>query len=736
MSKDLDRAVSALQSLDPNCDRDAWVKRGMAYHAAGGDFDTFDQWSAGADNYTAAGARDAWRSFKDTQGGVTAGALFGMARDAGWTEGTDRKPAPKKATRAAEPPRKPMPGNSAPEVWNRLVPVLVHQYKATKGATGAPNENLRMVPTDSTLTIAMQSLAGALAVPAYAPDGTMQSIQFIPAPGKGKKLNLPGASMSGAWHTVGEIKPSEPVYLCEGIGTAWAVWMATGAAAVVCFGWGNVAKVATALRQSDADARLVICPDVGKESAADKIAAEVGAGVAKMPDGWPDNSDLNDLFMSPDGGFDAVQQVLESASEPPKPEPLLKPVSVFDLFTNPSPPPAFVWDGYLPVGEVSLYGAHGGTGKSTVALMLAVCAALGRPLFGVDTDPCKVLFVSLEDSVRIVRNRLASICRAWLIDPEQLRDRLTVVDGTENPELFSTDDRKAGDVTSSFVEMRNRVQAEGFGLVLIDNASDAFSGDEIVRRQVRAFIRSLKLMAQSANCAVVLLAHINAVSARAKKSESGQDFSGSTAWHNSVRSRLFMSRDDAGLITLEHQKSNLGKLREPLTLEWVDGGFPQVIGQAGFDGTRQQGRGDDDRAISLLKLIAEFEGRGQYCSPSNNARNQVFAVLKSEPAFLSLKLNSDATKRVITQCQRAGWIAPLDYRSAHTNKNCQRWTVTTDGKNFAGLYAPTAPSAPSAHKSTVGAVGGVGAHPVHPVPVGGVGGIAHPQNSAKTGESA
>jgi hypothetical protein len=390
--------------------------------------------------------------------------------------------------------------------------------------------------------------------------------------------------------------------------------------------------------------------------------------------------------------FDSGEPGPDAAPEPPKPEPLLKPVSVFDVLTDPSEPPAFAWDGYLPIGEVSLYGAHGGTGKSTVALMLAVCTALGRPLFGVDTVQSKVLFVSLEDSAGIVRHRLASICRAWLIDPALLRDRLAVVDGTEHPELFTVEGRAAGDVTSAFAEMRDLVQAEGFGLVLIDNASDAFSGDEIVRRQVRAFIRSLKLMAHSANCAVVLLAHINAVSARARKSESGQDFSGSTAWHNSVRSRLFMSRGDDGLLTLEHQKSNFGKLREPLTLAWADGGFPQVVGEGGFNSPHQQGRADDSKAAALLRLVAEFESRGQFCSPSVNARNQVFAVLKSDPGFQNLKLKQDDTKRIVTQCQRAGWIAPLDYRSVHTNKNCQRWTVTTDGKNFAGLYAPTAPS--------------------------------------------
>ena len=98
-----------------------------------------------------------------------------------------------------------------------------------------PLDSLRVVPEGDVLRIAGQSMAGFLVVPAYAPDGELQSAQFIPPPGAGKKVSLPGASMAGAAFTVG---PTDgPAHLCEGIGAAWAVWQATGQRAVVCFGW-------------------------------------------------------------------------------------------------------------------------------------------------------------------------------------------------------------------------------------------------------------------------------------------------------------------------------------------------------------------------------------------------------------------------------------------------------------------------------------------------------------------
>lgn len=462
-------------------------------------------------------------------------------------------------------------------------------------------------------------------------------------------------------------------------------------------------------------------------------------------------SPLPDLDFS--GVFDMQQGVAEQVDpttgesthwqesgeqwEPPKPPPLLKPVSVHDVLTNPAPPPAFVWDGYLPRGVVALLGAHGGTGKSTISLMLGVCAALGRPLFGVDTVPCKVLFVSLEDGENIVRHRLAGICRVWGINPHDLYDRLQIVDGTEHPELFSAETRGNGNTTRTYSELRQLVQLESVGLVVVDNASDAYGGDEIQRRQVRAFMRALVEVARLTDCAVMLLAHVDKTTSRNKKADGGEGYSGSTAWHNSARSRLFLTRGDDGLLKLEHQKSNLGKMREPIALEWLDAGLPQLVNDDSLTGftERLNGRADEDRAAALLKLIAEFEGREQYCSPAPQARNNVHSMLRSEPAFLKLKLRPDDTKRIVNQCQRAKWMEPLAYKSAHTRKYCQRWTITNEGRLFAALPAPTSPTAPTCHVGTDTHEGAICGAPTAPTYTGGVGDSARTEDGAQDGAS-
>lgn len=154
-----------------------------------------------------------------------------------------------------------------------------------------------------------------------------------------------------------------------------------------------------------------------------------------------------------------------------------------------------------------------------------------------------------------------------------------------------------------------------------------------------------------------------------------------------------------------------------------------------FDGLNASaaGRADDSAAAALLVLLAEFEGRDQYASPAAQARNNVFNMLKVEPAFQRLKLNKDATARIVNQCQRAGWIESLEYKSAHTRKYCQRWAVTSEGREFAGLPAPTAPTFTHTDVSAQGEQGANGGAPTAPTYVGGVGDRARTNEGAKDG---
>jgi hypothetical protein len=137
-------------------------------------------------------------------------------------------------------------------------------------------------------------------------------------------------------------------------------------------------------------------------------------------------------------------------------------------------------------------------------------------------------------------------------------------------------------------------------LVVIDNASDAYAGSEIDRQGVRYFLRSLLRLVpegQRDRAAVLLLSHVNKQTAHGK---SGESYSGSTAWHNSVRSRLVLTGGDGELL-LEQEKLNLGARKsEPLHLEWNEGELPTVAEAPAEDDQQVAAFADADFLLAWL----------------------------------------------------------------------------------------------------------------------------------------
>jgi putative DNA primase/helicase len=406
------RAVDALYCIPANLPRLQWVKVAFAFHAAGGRFDDFDKWSAQDEGYNAPKTKATWKSSK-AGGGITEKSLFFIAREHGYKDSIQSRPqvSPqvdfsaliKKKPAIPQPQKAPTfdPALDPALIWERCIPATTgHAYIVQKQSVEAPLGGLRVVPEGDPLRQMGESMAGALVVPVIRLDGVISSLQFITAGEVAKrlkandkptKLNLRGASMEG-WFTVGEMSPGGMVYVCEGIGTAWAAWKATGSAAVVCFGAGNMERVASALRQQDSSARLVVCPDVGQEDKAISIAATVDGAVAAMPEGWPKNSDLNDLGQSE--GFDLVASVLENAQKPPKPEPRYKLLTCAQL--RDLPPLAWCVRGVLPARGLAAIAGPSASGKSFLAFDLAAAIALGVRWFGQRVAAAPVVYAALE----------------------------------------------------------------------------------------------------------------------------------------------------------------------------------------------------------------------------------------------------------------------------------------------------------------------------------------------------
>lgn len=399
-----------------------------------------------------------------------------------------------------------------------------------------------------------------------------------------------------------------------------------------------------------------------------------------------------------------------------RPPPFVR-VPIADLHDFTPQAPDHVWADYIPTGVVTLLGAHGGIGKSTLALLLAVCVALGLPCLGVPTKRCIVVFFSAEDSGEILRHRLHWICKALTIDPRDLEGWLHILDATGgDPTLYAEaqfSGVRAGRTTPAYADLAALMRELGAGLLVVDNASDTFAASEIDRARVREFMRSLARIAQENRAGVLLLAHINKVKARGLDG-SAESYSGSTAWHNSARSRLALERTDDGLI-LKHEKANLGPMREPLSIAWPNGGVMHVVeAPTGMLAVIV----DRNETKALLRLIHEYTARGEFVSTATTSRTHAGKLLRRDPNFPK-GLEDGRLFELLRSAERRGLVERVIRRGDNRHER-ECWNLTPQGQEQAGI-APTALTAPTTEVDALDAVGAEAAPTAPTSALGGVG---------------
>ena len=319
---------------------------------------------------------------------------------------------------------------------------------------------------------------------------------------------------------------------------------------------------------------------------------------------------------------------------------------------------------WIPTDEVTLMAGHGGAGKSYLALSIAIHVALGRPFADLGTHKMRVLFVSAEDGVGVLRHRLSRLCSELKIDPAELDTKLILLDISDLDPALYREQRSGGNKpsvceTTMLHALAELVEKRKIGLTIIDNASDAFDGDEIRRAQVRGFIRVLRSRVARPGRAVLLLAHINKESAKAGTNADPESYSGSTAWHNSVRSRLTLSSTSKDTMKIVHGKANYGPKADPISLEWREG--VPVVTSTIFDDLSlaqitpaEQARDTADKS-ALVALIQDFERRVEPVTTSFQGPYTVFKLLEKVRGF-PMNTNRDRCNRLLRELETEGRI--------------------------------------------------------------------------------
>lgn len=327
---------AALHYLDPACDRDRWVRTGMAIKSELGEagFRMWDEWSHGSASYNERDARDTWRSIKTT-GGVTIATLIGEAKQAGFTfdearrtplsqaeidKRRARRQREEERARADQDKRRANAAVMAEKIWSAAKEVngASHPYLDRKGVQAF---GLRIGDWH-------RGQHDALILPIRTVDGELVSLQAIfdaEAPELGRDRDyLPGGLKRGAFHFIGQPTGMRPVIIiCEGYATGASLHQATGHCVAVAFDAGNLVPVAQKIRAAIPNAAIVIGGDddaPGRE-AAQRAADAIGARVVFptwIEDGRGLGTDFNDLHGAE--GLQAVADCFgeqEEAYEPP-----------------------------------------------------------------------------------------------------------------------------------------------------------------------------------------------------------------------------------------------------------------------------------------------------------------------------------------------------------------------------------------------------------------------------------
>jgi RecA-family ATPase len=308
-------------------------------------------------------------------------------------------------------------------------------------------------------------------------------------------------------------------------------------------------------------------------------------------------------------------------------EPPLPFIDVCAWHDRPVPEREWAVKDRIPLRAITLFSGEGAIGKSIVSLQLAVAHVLGKDWLQSLPEPGPALVVACEDEADKLHRRLSAIVAHYGASFAEL-GRFHAVSLAGEDALLATPTRSGLiEPTKLFSKLQEAACDIRPQLIVLDNSADVFGGSENDRAQVRQFIGILRGLAIAANAGILLTSHPSLTGL-----STGSGLSGSTAWHASVRSRLYMKRavtekdeePDPNVRVIEMMKSNYGPIGETITVRWQDGLFLPEASLGFLDKAAAEQSADE----LFLKLLDRFQGQGRnvsHAKTSNNYAPTMFA---------------------------------------------------------------------------------------------------------------
>ena len=362
-------------------------------------------------------------------------------------------------------------------------------------------------------------------------------------------------------------------------------------------------------------------------------------------------------------------------------------IDLLRLNTGYFQPTEYAVDRLFPRKQVSLVSGHGESFKSMATLQAGICVAAGMPFAGLKTNQGRVLFYSMEDGEDMVGHRLENMLKGLGMTHRDLRGNLIVRDMSDaDPPYIAREQSGLIVFEAQGESLLAEISSGCFDMVVIDNASEAYAANESDRPLVRQFMGKLRQAGRAGDCAVVVIAHVNRMSAAGNGGD--ENYSGSTQWHNSARSRIFMRKDEnlKGAGVIKHEKLNTGpKLPTPIQFEFKNGALS-------FDVKAIASReaSDDDKARralfpDLLKTLLWAEANGKLIRSSTSGPSNVSKCLSEIPGYPSKMKKGQLKKDVpaALNLMEAEKLICQDTRKNENRKEVNFWALTDAGRAVA-----------------------------------------------------
>jgi RecA-family ATPase len=287
------------------------------------------------------------------------------------------------------------------------------------------------------------------------------------------------------------------------------------------------------------------------------------------------------------------------------------------------PAPTIEWtiDGLITKHQVALLSGHGGSGKSTIGLHICTAHVLSRLWYTYRCEPGAALFIDAEDDLGVIHRRMLAIMAHYGLTLHDLKNAgLRVLSLVGQDALLATVTPLGSIVPTPLYEaIRAEVRELQPKQIVISSLGNVFGGNENIRPQVTRFVGLLTQLAIEANGSVIAISHPS----RAGLTD-GSGYSGSTAWHNTVRTQLHLERpgngaaEDPGVRTLTIKKNQYAADGDKVGLRWQDGMFlPESTALTDYERANRDQKADQEFHALMRATIAH----GDRLSPLEASRN-------------------------------------------------------------------------------------------------------------------